>query len=87
LHCCNPAGYDFINTAEATAGAVMSAAGYRTAQYGKWHNCDVLGYEPWNVGFDQGACLGLAATSAPDASRLMRWVNVRLQQQQQQQQV
>jgi arylsulfatase A-like enzyme len=69
---CEPAGYDFINTAEATAGAVMSAAGYRTAQYGKWHNCDVLGYEPWNVGFDQGACLGLAATSAPDASRLMR---------------
>jgi arylsulfatase A-like enzyme len=50
----------------------MSAAGYRTAQYGKWHNCDVLGYEPWNVGFDQGACLGLAATSAPDSSRLMR---------------
>uniref|UniRef100_A0A383VL27 Sulfatase N-terminal domain-containing protein n=1 Tax=Tetradesmus obliquus TaxID=3088 RepID=A0A383VL27_TETOB len=65
-------GYDFINSDEATAGAVMSAAGYRTAQYGKWHNCDVLGYEPWNVGFDQGACLGLAATSAPDASRLMR---------------
>lgn len=68
--CCS--GYDFIHSDEVTAGKFMSGAGYRTAQFGKWHNCDVLGYEPWNVGFDQGSCLGLAATSAPDQTRLMR---------------
>uniref|UniRef100_A0A383VJP5 Sulfatase N-terminal domain-containing protein n=1 Tax=Tetradesmus obliquus TaxID=3088 RepID=A0A383VJP5_TETOB len=48
------AGWDFMNTAEATAGEVMSAAGYRTAQFGKWHNREVAGYEPWSVGFHEG---------------------------------
>jgi arylsulfatase A-like enzyme len=67
-----PAGYDFINSEEATAGAVMSGLGYKTAQFGKWHNCDVLGYEPWMVGFDQGTCMGLAATMAPPELQMMR---------------
>ncbi|WIA16004.1 hypothetical protein OEZ85_012737 [Tetradesmus obliquus] len=48
------AGWDFMHTAEATAGEVMSAAGYRTAQFGKWHNREVAGYEPWSVGFHEG---------------------------------
>lgn len=43
-----------MNTAEVTAGEVMSAAGYRTAQFGKWHNREVAGYEPWSVGFHEG---------------------------------
>jgi arylsulfatase A-like enzyme len=30
------AGYDFINSAEATAAEVMSAAGYNAVHYGKW---------------------------------------------------
>jgi arylsulfatase A-like enzyme len=50
----DPAGWDFLNSAEATAGEVMSAAGYRTAQFGKWHNREVSGYEPWSVGFHEG---------------------------------
>jgi arylsulfatase A-like enzyme len=29
-------GYDFINSAEATAAEVMSAAGYNSIHYGKW---------------------------------------------------
>uniref|UniRef100_A0A383WE69 Sulfatase N-terminal domain-containing protein n=1 Tax=Tetradesmus obliquus TaxID=3088 RepID=A0A383WE69_TETOB len=45
------AGWDYINSGEATAGEVMSAAGYHTAHYGKWHNGRTLGYEPWTVGF------------------------------------
>ncbi|KAF6254409.1 alkaline-phosphatase-like protein [Scenedesmus sp. NREL 46B-D3] len=44
-------GYDFINSAEATAAEVMSAAGYDSVHYGKWHNGRTLGYEPWHVGF------------------------------------
>ncbi|WIA17445.1 hypothetical protein OEZ85_014292 [Tetradesmus obliquus] len=44
-------GWDYINSGEATAGEVMSAAGYHTAHYGKWHNGRTLGYEPWTVGF------------------------------------
>ncbi|KAF8058413.1 hypothetical protein HT031_005537 [Scenedesmus sp. PABB004] len=46
-------GYDFINSAEATAGNVMKDAGYDTAHFGKWHNADVAGYEPWFTGFDE----------------------------------
>lgn len=33
---CAAAGYDFINSAEATAAEVMSAAGYNSVHYGKW---------------------------------------------------
>jgi hypothetical protein len=54
LHKLFATGWDFINSAEATAGEVMSAAGYRTAQFGKWHNREVSGYEPWSVGFHEG---------------------------------
>jgi hypothetical protein len=35
LHVLLP-GWDYINSGEATAGEVMSAAGYHTAHYGKW---------------------------------------------------
>jgi arylsulfatase A-like enzyme len=34
--CGAAAGYDFINSAEATAAEVMSAAGYNAVHYGKW---------------------------------------------------
>jgi arylsulfatase A-like enzyme len=33
---CCATGYDFINSAEATAAEVMSAAGYNSIHYGKW---------------------------------------------------
>ncbi|WIA40657.1 hypothetical protein OEZ86_013993, partial [Tetradesmus obliquus] len=45
-------GWDLSNPAEATAGAVMSEAGYATAMFGKWaHSSQVQGYEPWHAGF------------------------------------
>jgi hypothetical protein len=47
-------GWDLTNPTEATAGAVMSEAGYTTAQFGKWaHSSQVQGYEPWHAGFDE----------------------------------
>ncbi|KAF8072774.1 MAP1D [Scenedesmus sp. PABB004] len=46
-------GYDYINRAEVTAGELFAAAGYDTAHFGKWHNGRTLGYEPWEVGFQE----------------------------------
>ncbi|WIA37699.1 hypothetical protein OEZ86_014587 [Tetradesmus obliquus] len=46
-------GYDFIHSAETTAAQYLSAQGYQTAHFGKWHNIQTLGYEPWHVGFQQ----------------------------------
>lgn len=31
----------------------MDDAGYNSVHYGKWHNGRTLGYEPWNVGFNE----------------------------------
>jgi hypothetical protein len=45
-------GWDFINRNELTIGEAMSAGGYRTAHFGKWHNVQALGYEPWHNGFE-----------------------------------
>ncbi|KAF6258702.1 alkaline-phosphatase-like protein [Scenedesmus sp. NREL 46B-D3] len=47
-------GWDFINRQEVTIGEAMAAGGYRTAHFGKWHNSQVLGYEPWHNGFEDG---------------------------------
>ncbi|WIA14034.1 hypothetical protein OEZ85_002592 [Tetradesmus obliquus] len=47
-------GWDFINRDEVTIGEAMAAGGYRTAHFGKWHNLQVLGYEPWHNGFEDG---------------------------------
>jgi arylsulfatase A-like enzyme len=41
-----------MNRGEKTAGHIMSAAGYKTAHFGKWHNGRTLGYEPWHFGFE-----------------------------------
>ncbi|WIA17400.1 hypothetical protein OEZ85_014256 [Tetradesmus obliquus] len=57
-------GYDFINSAEATAAEVMSAAGYNSVHYGKWHNGRTLGYEPWNVGFSESWLPPMASEDA-----------------------
>ncbi|WIA37621.1 hypothetical protein OEZ86_014523 [Tetradesmus obliquus] len=57
-------GYDFINSAEATAAEVMSAAGYKSVHYGKWHNGRTLGYEPWNVGFSESWLPPMASEDA-----------------------
>lgn len=46
-------GYDYINRAEATLGNVMADGGYKTAHFGKWHNGRTLGYEPWEMGFQE----------------------------------
>jgi hypothetical protein len=46
-------GYDYINRETLTSGHVMQAAGYSTAHYGKWHNGRTLGYEPWQMGFQE----------------------------------
>jgi arylsulfatase A-like enzyme len=48
-----PGGYDAINKNETNVAEHMKAAGYKTAHFGKWHNGFALGYEPWNVGFDE----------------------------------
>jgi arylsulfatase A-like enzyme len=53
MHTCLPAGYDYINRAEATLGNVMADGGYKTAHFGKWHNGRTLGYEPWEMGFQE----------------------------------
>ncbi|WIA18227.1 hypothetical protein OEZ85_009698 [Tetradesmus obliquus] len=49
----NGFGYDAFSLSEATMGDVMQQAGYMTAHYGKWHNGDALGYEPWWRGFSE----------------------------------
>jgi hypothetical protein len=49
-------GWDFISRSEVTIGEAMSAGGYRTTHFGKWHNLQVLGYEPWHIGFQVRAC-------------------------------
>eukprot|EP00775_Hariotina_reticulata_P006470 gene6470-6698_t len=46
-------GYDYINRDEPTSGHVMQDNGYKTAHYGKWHNGRTLGYEPWQMGFQE----------------------------------
>lgn len=63
------AGWDFIHSDEVNMGAVMTAAGYYTAQYGKWHNLNVVGYEPWNTGFMVG---GVPTHAELDGLGLMR---------------
>lgn len=46
-------GYDYINRDESTLGNVMADGGYKTAHFGKWHNGRTLGYEPWEMGFQE----------------------------------
>lgn len=63
--------WDFINSEEVTVAKVMQAGGYSTAQFGKWHNSEVLGYEPWSpmVGFQHAQ----SPVSAGESNmRLMR---------------
>ncbi|WIA08366.1 hypothetical protein OEZ85_007805 [Tetradesmus obliquus] len=45
--------WDFINSYEVTGAKLLGSQGYATAQFGKWHNSEVQGYEPWSpmVGF------------------------------------
>jgi hypothetical protein len=31
----------------------MADGGYKTAHFGKWHNGRTLGYEPWEMGFQE----------------------------------
>ncbi|KAF8055990.1 rhbg [Scenedesmus sp. PABB004] len=46
-------GYDFLHPSETTAGRLLGDAGWYTAHFGKWHNAEVAGYEPWRVGFNE----------------------------------
>lgn len=32
---------------------MMADGGYKTAHFGKWHNGRTLGYEPWEMGFQE----------------------------------
>lgn len=47
--------WDFINSYEVTGAKLLGSQGYATAQFGKWHNSEVQGYEPWSpmVGFQK----------------------------------
>ncbi|KAF8064531.1 Galns [Scenedesmus sp. PABB004] len=47
------AGYDFVHSNETQAAALLGAAGYATLHVGKWHNGEVVGYQPTDVGFDE----------------------------------
>lgn len=33
------------------AAKILAAKGYKTAHFGKWHNGEATGYQPWSVGF------------------------------------
>lgn len=52
-------------------GKVLGAQGYATAHIGKWHNSDVLGYEPWNVGYNE-TWVSDMSTNGP-TSDIARW--------------
>ena len=32
---------------------MLAGGGYKTAHFGKWHNGRTLGYEPWEMGFQE----------------------------------
>lgn len=51
LLCAVAAAWDFINHEEVNAAKFMAAKGYKTAHFGKWHNGEATGYQPWSVGF------------------------------------
>lgn len=42
-----------MNIDEANAARVMALGGYKTAHFGKWHNGEATGYQPWSVGFQE----------------------------------
>ena len=46
-------GYDYINRDEHNIAQAMKNLGYKTSHFGKWHNGRTLGYEPWNLGFEE----------------------------------
>eukprot|EP00775_Hariotina_reticulata_P005460 gene5460-5694_t len=46
-------GWDFLSPNETTIAEVMSSAGYKTVQLGKWHNGRTAGYQPQDVGFEE----------------------------------
>ncbi|KAF6264392.1 alkaline-phosphatase-like protein [Scenedesmus sp. NREL 46B-D3] len=47
--------WDFISSHEVTGAKLLASENYATAQFGKWHNSEVQGYEPWSpmVGFQK----------------------------------
>ncbi len=47
------AGRDFLNLDEVTIADALSAAGYKTGMWGKWHSGTSNGYYPWQRGFDE----------------------------------
>ena len=49
----------------------MADGGYKTAHFGKWHNGRTLGYEPWEMGFQES----WLPTSHVHLDNLMRWVS------------
>ncbi|KAF6252823.1 alkaline-phosphatase-like protein [Scenedesmus sp. NREL 46B-D3] len=63
-------GWDFINREEVTVGEALAAGGYRTAHFGKWHNQQVLGYEPWHSGFEDGYIPPSAASGGEGLARV-----------------
>lgn len=52
MRTCTAGGYDYMNKGEVNVAELMNSAGYKTAHFGKWHNGQTLGYEPWNIGFE-----------------------------------
>ncbi len=47
------AGRDYMNLDEVTIAEALSAAGYKTGMWGKWHSGTSNGYYPWQRGFDE----------------------------------
>lgn len=80
LLCLSAAGYDYINRDEVTSADFFVKNGYDTAHFGKWHNGRTLGYEPWEMGFEDS----WLPSSHVHLDNLMRWAGLLLGQQQQQ---
>ena len=59
-------GMEQMNEARTTVANVLSAAGYDTGMFGKWHLGDTGGHVPWRRGFDVGV---IAKSDAAGAQR------------------
>ncbi|KAF8059387.1 sulfatase [Scenedesmus sp. PABB004] len=58
------AGYDFVSRDEVTGAELLRRAGYKTAHFGKFHNHNIDGYMPWQIGYDDAWIPGLTSANA-----------------------
>ncbi|KAF8059388.1 hypothetical protein HT031_005193 [Scenedesmus sp. PABB004] len=58
------AGYDFVSRDEVTGAELLRRAGYKTAHFGKFHNHNIDGYMPWEIGYDDAWVPGLTSANS-----------------------